>query len=342
MAVPIWKDYSVTLGNGAAYDYEIRLDTAAGTLIYSGRAYKRPGAASVVVRINDVCAAYLAEVLPTLNVPAGFTGFAVQQTFVVLADISGVWTTMDTIDFYNDWSYDYGFDPSLQPLADPINGELDPRQHLVISTLPVADLTAVLTFEDGTTMSVVIQIARSADFNDDFNDDFSVQDTSAHGGAAVLDLSPYTGLVSVSIGGVDYKVRDNACSKYCLYYTNSYGGWDSFLIDGIDRRVDGLVRHTMNKDYDNSDMDARGREDYAIEVVPTWELHTGLLTDDQSSRMHHLIESTDVFLCELATGDVVPVVLTDAECEHKTYRGSGRQMNTYTITAQLAQQQVRR
>ena len=342
MASPIWKDYKVTLGTGSYYDYEIRLDDSTGAVIYTGRAYKRPGAASVEVKVNDPCAAYLAEVLPALNVPAGFTGFAVQQTFCVRAYVSGSWVTKDTIDFFKDWSYDYDFDPATDPLAAPITGELDPRQHLIFSTLPVASLTAVLTYRDGTTSTVVFSIARSADFNDDFNDDFSAEDTAAHGGAAVIDLSAFTGLASVTIGGVTYTVREDTCARYALYYTNAHGGWDSFILDGQEKRTDALTRHTANKDYDNADADQRGRMDYAIEIVPTYVLHTGWLTDDQSARMHHLLESTDVFLLDLATGTVRPVILTNDACEHKTYKANGKQLNAYEITAQIAQEFYRR
>lgn len=341
MAVPIWKDYPVTLGTGDAYDYEIRLDDNSGDIIYFGRAHKRPGAASVVVKVNDICAAYLAERLPALNIPAGFTSFAVAQTFCVRALVSGTWTTKATIDFYNDWSYDHGFNPATMPLSDPITGELDPRQHLIFSTLPASDITAVLTFEDGTTSTIVIPIASSADFNNDFNEDFAHIDTAAHGGAAVIDLSAFSGIASVTIAGVTYKVRSEACPRYALYYVNAYGGWDSLLIDGNDRRIDTYDRHTIDMDYDNADPAARGRDDYAIEVTPNLELHTGYLTDEQSARMHHLLGSTHVYLYDLPTGVVRPLVLTNTECEFKRFR-TGHTLNAYTITAQVAQQFVRR
>lgn len=341
MAVPIWKDYPVTLGTGDAYDYEIRLDDASGAVVYSGRAHKRPGAASVVVQVNDICAAYLAERLPALNIPAGFTPFAVAQTFVVRAYVSGAWATKAAIEFYNDWSYDYAFNPATMPLSDPITGELDPNQRLIFSTLPASNLTAVLTFEDGTTSTIVIPIARSADFNNDFNDDFSDVDTEAHGGAAVVDLSAFSGLISVVIGGVAYKVRNESCRRYVIYYVNAYGGWDSLLIDGNDRRIDTYDRHTMDMDYNNADPAARGRDDYAIEVTPNLELHTGYLTDEQSARMHHLLGSTQVYLCDLPTGVVRPLVLTNTECEFKRFK-TGHTLNAYTITAQVAQQFVRR
>ena len=337
MAAPIWKDHFVTLGSGDYYDYELRLDSASGTRIFSGRAYKRPGATDVVVRINDIVADYLDQVLPQL-VPAGFTSFAV--ALKVLTRTGGV--TKDTTTFYNDWSYDEEFNSSTMPLADPVRKALDPRQHLLFSTLPASSLTATLTYKDGSTGTVVIPIAGSADFNNDFNEDFSTVDGSARGGCAVLDLSPFSGLASVTIGGVTYSVLDNACRDWCVYYQNAYGGWDSLLLDGTTSRRDGLVRHTTLVEYDNNDATARGRKDYAIEVTPAWTLRTGILTDDESSRMHHLLNSPEVYLCELGTSRVLPVVLTDTEHARQSYKANGRRVNEYTFNAQLAQERFRR
>ncbi|MCR5071203.1 MAG: hypothetical protein K6A62_04680 [Bacteroidales bacterium] len=334
---PIWKDHFVTLGNSNAYDYELRLDTTSGTQIFTGRAYKRPGAASCVVRINDIVADYLANVLPTL-VPAGFTSFAVAVT--VLTITGGV--TKDTTTFFNDWSYDPDFDPATMPLADPVRAVLDPRQHLIFSSLPAQSLTATLNFRYGPSSTVVISLARSADFNNDFNEDFSAQNVAARGGAAVLDLSAFTSLASVTIGGVTYQVLDDTCHEWALYYVNALGGWDSLLIDGNVVRSDAVARKTALLEYDNNVAAARGKRDYLAEITPSWLINTGILTDDESLRMHHLLNSVDVYLCHLATGAMTPVVLTDTENAQQTFKTNGRAVNRYQINAQLAQDRIRR
>ena len=48
-----------------------------------------------------------------------------------------------------------------------------------------------------------------------------------------------------------------------------------------------------------------------------------------------------MFVCDLPTGVVRPVVLTNTECDYKRYK-TGRTLNAYTITARVAQQFVRR
>lgn len=327
MAVPIWKDKIVTLAQANYTDFDIIADS---TTIYSGRAYLRPGATYTKVKVNNLCADYLAQALPASQ---GFTSFAVQKSFAV--QVAG--STIETIVFYNDWSYDDDFDPATMDLAHPINYLVDPRQYIIFSTLPVQSLTATLTFEDSTTMQVVIPVAFTADFNDDFNADFSQQDVAASGGAAFLDISQYTGLVSVQIGSTIYKVGDG-CAKYALYYINAYGGWDSFILDGNEVRKDTIERSTILTDYDNTTID-RGRKDYAIEYTPSWTFRTGYLSNDESGRMHHLLNSNEVYLCELATGTFYPICLTDGEYERKTFRG---QMIQYEFNAVFAQERFRR
>jgi len=340
MAIPIWKDKFVNLGSSSYEDFEIRLDDSAGAVIYSGRAYLRPGETDILVRINDICADYLASVLPTLAL-AGFTSFAVAQEFVVIADPNGTPSQVADVTFYNDWSYDEDWNAAVMGLADPIDGLVDPNQYILQSQLPASSVTATLHYTDGTTSTIVINIAGSADFNDDFNEDFSTIDASVNGGAAVLDLSAFSGLDYVEMGGKTYKVKD-MCPKYIAYYVNAYGGWDSFILQGNDREADSLVRHTTHRDYDNAVLSERGVKDYAIEVTKGWTLNTGWLTDNQSAKMHHLLNSTEVYLYDVAAGKMFPVVLTDTENEVKTYKGSGRVLNRYAFNAALAKEMVRR
>lgn len=334
---PIWKDRIVTLATSGDYaDFEIRQSTAAGPLLYSGRAYPRPGETDIKTRINEICASYLGALLPDFG--NRFTPMQVSETFVTL--VGGV--TKDTVTFVNDWSYDPDFDPDTDPLAEPINGVLDPRQWLVYTILDGA-VTARLDFEDGTTQNVPLVVGQDGSFNSAFNLSYNVATSGAGAaGTAVLNLADYPGVETVTVGGIVYTVRPNGCARYAIYYVNAHGGWDSLLLEKAATLRDALTRYTALHDYDNADPVARGRKDYAIEVTPAWTLRTGVLTDAQSLRMHHLLNSTEVYLQDLADGTFYPVVLTDTEAERKTYKGTGRQLITYTFNAQLAQERFRR
>lgn len=338
---PIWKDRIVTLAASGDYaDFEIRQNTAVGTLLYQGRAYPRPGETEIKARINEVCASYLGAPLPDLG--NRFTPMQVSETFVVIAQPGYV--TKDTVTFVNDWSYDPSrVHTSGGHLSDPITDELDPRQTLFFSILSGAQsVNVTLRFADGTSAVVSVPVAFSADFNDDFNGDFAQSDDPTKSGTAILDLSPFSGLAAVSFLGLTLKVREQGCARYCAAYVNAYGGWDTLLLEGTPSMRDTLTRHTASLDYDNADGSARGRKDYAIEVTPAWTLRTGILTDDESLRMHHLLNSTQVYLQDLADGTFYPVVLTDGEAERKTYKGNGRRLNTYAFAAELAQERYRR
>lgn len=340
---PIWRDYNVSLGSAASRDYTIRLGSAAGAILFAGRAYRRPGAATISVRINDVCADYIAATLP--RSVGGKTLLQGAATFVVEAGGAAI----DTVTFYNDWSYDPDFNPATMSLADPVDGLTDPRQRLFYTALPgTASVTAVITYGNGDTQSVPLTIYAAGDFNGDFNADFNVAG-AGDGGTAVLDLQDYAataalkgGFRSVVIGDTLYPVTAQPCHDYAAYYVNAYGGWDTLLLGGSTTLRDNLERFTMAKDYDNGDLSARGRKDYAIEVTPAWTLRTGILADDQSLRMHHLLNSPEVYLCELATGRFTPVLLTDLETPRKTYNGDGRRVAQYAFAAELAQQRFRR
>lgn len=313
---PIWKDRIVTLAAGADYaDFEIRIGSAAGTLLYAGRAYRRPGSADVVARINDVCADYLASTLPGASFPPSSSRIA--ETFVTVVGGSAV----DTVTFVADWSYDQlRTITAATPLSDPILPELDPRQPFLVSYLGTPG-AVTLTFQDNTTQTVT--------------------PASAGPATAVIDLATYEGLASVSYNGTTWKVAEN-CSRFLVAYFNAFGGWDTLVLDGIPARRDDLVRHTIDTDYDNTDPTARGRRDYAIEVSPAWTLRTGILTDAQSEKMHHLLDSPDVYLLDFADMVWRPVVLTDTTHDEQTYRSNGRRPAVYEFNAQLAQERFRR
>lgn len=313
---PIWKDRIVTLAAGADYaDFEIHVGSAAGTLLYAGRAYRRPGSADVVARINDVCADYLASTLPASSFPPPSARIA--ETFVTVVGGSAV----DTVTFVADWSYDQlRTITAATALSDPILPELDPRQPFLVSYLGTPG-AVTLTFQDNTTQTVALSGAGPA--------------------TAVLDLANYEGLASVSYNGTTWKVAEN-CSRFLVAYFNAFGGWDTLVLDGIPVRRDDLVRHTIDTDYDNTDPTARGRRDYAIEVSPAWTLRTGILTDAQSEKMHHLLNSPDVYLLDFADMVWRPVVLTDTTHDEQTYRSNGRRPAVYEFNAQLAQERFRR
>jgi len=339
MAVPIWKDYVVNLGVDTYIDYRVVIQDT-GDIIFSGRSFVRPGDTYIYVRINDICADYLENVLPTLS-QAEFSELSLPLTFNVQALRNGSWVDRASVQFLNDWSYDYGYNPATMGMSFPINGHIDPRMPIVWTGLNVSEVNATIYFTDGTSSQVIIPVEITDDFNADFNADFSRSVRSAGSGTAVFFASDWDNVDRVVIGRSTFRVVTE-CAKYALYYVNAYGGWDCFLIEGNTLEADTLKRFTREMVYDNRDIQNRGVQNYVNEITKGFTFYSGWLLDDQGERMHHLINSTDVYLYDIARGQMIPVTIPTTSCEYRTYKNQGNKLVNYTIQVQIAQNRIRR
>ena len=335
MAVPIWKDLFVNLGTGASYQFRIILyDTE--EVIYTGKAFKKPGETNVTIRINDICADYLVNVLPTLS-QAEFTELTLPVTFVVQVLSGARWVTKQSAQFINDWSYDYGYNPATMGMSFPINGRIDSRMPIVWTGLSVDEVTATIHFTDGTTAFVIIPVAIS----NDFNADFSRSVRSAGSGTAVFLPDAWDNVSKIVVGSSTFTVVTE-CAKYAIYYVNAHGGWDALLIEGNSLEADSLKRYTREMDYSNRDIQNRGIQNYVNEITKGFTFHTGWLLHDQGERMHHLINSTDVYLYDIANEQMIPVTIPTTTCEYKNYKNQGNKWVNYTIQVEVAQNRIRR
>ena len=338
-AVPIWKDHFTTLGTGDSIRYRIILaDTSA--VIYSGRAYKRPGETNVLARINDICADYITNVLPQLS-QAEFTRISLPVTFRVQTLSGSTWSTKESVQFTNDWSYDYSYNAATMGMSFPITGNIDIRMPIVWTGLNVSQVNATIYYTDGRYARVIIPVAISNDFNADFNSDFSKSVRSAGSGTAVFLPSAWDNVARIVVGSSTFRVVTD-CAKYAIYYINAYGGWDSLLIEGNTMEVDNLKRYTREMVYDNRDIQNRGIQNYVNEIDKGFTFHSGWLLHDQGERMHHLINSPDVYLYDIAAGEMIPVIIPMTSCEYRNFSNNGNMLVDYTIQVQIAQNMIRR
>lgn len=126
------------------------------------------------------------------------------------------------------------------------------------------------------------------------------------------------------------------CGEYAIYYLNRYGGWDSFLIEGNVVKKDEYEKYYTNKSFNNTTLDFE-RKVYNNQITTSFELNTGWLTDEQSNTLaFNLIPSNTAYLHNLATGELRPVVITNAETEYKKFI-NGKKLNRYKITVQNSQ-----
>lgn len=351
MAAPIWKDYyldlSAYLAGGDYVDYRVKLG---GTVIYTGRAVERADG-TVPVRLNDILADYLGRNLPRFVTPSVVRPMDFERTFVVEYYDESIedWDEVETVEMRNDWSYVDGFDPSVSGLSFPIDGKAAQQQWLVFTDESAEeDITVHLQYD-----------SEGPDFlEEDFNLDFLIEQNQADivldamgvGAFRVfaLDLSTFPPLRTVTIGTHVWHVVGGCSARYALHYVNAFGGWDSFFVAGNGKRTDSLTHHNTGQIADNASVypeERRNQRTFVNEVAPSYELHTGLLTDRESERMHHLLNSPQVLLEDFgedALHRVSPVVLTGTSTPHLTYDNNGRQLMAYTITARLAEERMRR
>lgn len=348
---PIWRDAFHTLAtDGSSVPFRIytgdeNQPTQGGLPIYEGLCSPRPDGRAVI-RLNDIAADYLTHTIPNLG-DAAFTALTFPVYFYIFRYTNGAWSwdpSDDCYAFLLDWSYDPDY-TTADGLAFPVDGVISRNQYLLFTALNVPAISADLTYDDGTHDTVTIQLAHGADFDASFNRDFARSLQAAGSGTAVFRPSAYDTpakrVVAISVNGVDYDVVD-PCERYVLYYLNAYGGWDSLLVQGHTRRTDTLERSTLETAYDNNGITTRGIRDYAIGITRGYTFNTHILSDLQSERMHHLLESPDVYFHDLDTDTIRPLVLTGSDCVFQDYRSNGARMSQYEIAAKVAQAFERR
>lgn len=324
---PIWKDYFVTLANtevaaGVPFSVDIL-----GETIYSGRAFARPGSGNIVSRLNDIIVPYLVRGLSII----GETDVPVIGEEVEIDEGSAY--VSET--FRADWSYDDAFDPNSDGMNFPICDIVLPGQY-VPHTDPISR---------NIDFNIVTLGASGGMFDASFNESFAifgdvpVTATIANGGiyqTAWLDLRDYPTATAVEVGGRNYRVG-GGCRQYALYYVNAYGGWDTLAVLGKTAESDAITRHTTERVYDNRQASARGKVNYCNELKHQYIFHTHPLTSPQCARMHHLLNSPLVYLHDVSTGLIRPIVLTGNVTEYKQ-----QALNVYAIEAELAQDRIRR
>lgn len=339
MIHPIWKEFSVYLGprEVQSVDYIIAYKQGESlTTIYSGRAYAKPNSNKIEAVINDVCSDWLSNSLP--NLAEGFSRQDLPVEFSInQVTAMGQYVNLGQVQFINDWSYDPDFIAEIQGLAHPVNGRIDSRQWLLWTGLNVSEVEADVILKNGESFKVFIPVEIAADFNADFNADFAKILKVAGSGTAVFSPSQWGDVSSVVINGNQYDII-NSCSRYVLYYLNAHGGWDSLLIEGAASEQDKLTRHTMTK----AGVYGREKSNYLNEIEKSITLHTSWLSDEQSLRMHHLLNSTDVYLHDLEKNSILPVILEGSSTPYKTFKGEGGKLVNYTIEVTIAQTRMRR
>lgn len=222
--------------------------------------------------------------------------------------------------FVRDYSYDPSIDYSQnQPLAFPINGLIPAGVRMQVAEWAASNSGSLQVVDENGTLVVnetLVKGLNTAEFI-----------TGAEG-------KEYT------FGNNIYKVVD-ACRGALLRYVNAYGGIDYLLVEGVCKKQDKITRASYEKDADALSQQFETK-DYQATMEASWQGHTGWLTDRQSLHMKHLVESVEVYMIDLTTGDEIPVVMRDNSLEYKTFENNGRKLVNYTLAWTESQKKIRR
>ena len=327
--IPIWRDAVVQLPyNDQSSHTEFRIAIGNDSYAFLGRAYNRPDPSTgeftlgPTVRLNDIVADYLRQTfIPDLSVQDD--AWAPPLAVRVRLYTGNTVRSDDT--FLLDWSYDYGRNAYTDVLHDPVDGRLDGRQHMIQTSRTAYNMNFYFNGANVVTVS-----------------------SRTEGGNFMVYLRPLSeSYTSLRVNGIEYALDQERCSdRFVLHYVNAFGGWDCLLMAGQSVSSYGYDRKRFSYDHRNDDNlnppSLRGTRDYANVIEPRWSLRSGLMNDEQSARMHHLLGSVLVYLEDLTTGEFFPVVLTDSSYTVQTVNGNNRKPIQYTINVKLAAERVRR
>ena len=227
-------------------------------------------------------------------------------------------TVLGSYTFVRDYSYDKGMDYTQdQWLNRPVNGRIPSGVKMSVDMWGSGPGGAMQVMESGGSL-VVNKILQKG----------------LNTGEWVSGVVGQT----YSFGSEKYEVVD-VCQGVLLKYVNAYGGVDFLLVEGVCKKTDKITRASYEKDAAAGTTDFE-TADYQASMSAEWRGVTGWLTDSQSMRMKHLVESVEVYMIT-QDGEEVPVVMRDSSLEYKTFR-SGRSLVNYTLQWVESQKKLRR
>lgn len=312
----IWADQDTNLTSllsSGSVTYTIDVDS---TTIFTGRAAATPDG-TCVIRVNDICADYLKQVIFGYSSDGITLNPDINKTFSIR--VAG--TEVASLNFVCDWSYEAATHTDGAMLSAPIRAKMPVGFPIVYTQMGAGSLSRTRITSGGS----------------------SSQDTITFSGSGTY-VSTYTATYKrVVLGSQAYDIIPNCEARYALYYVNAYGGWDGIALKGTELRSDSYTRHTNDVRYkESATTQERGKRNYLNEIATRWTLRTGILTDDEASRMHHLLGSTDIWLYDSQNQKMYPVTITDTDCPYYSFKNNGRNPVEYTINVELAQSHIRR
>ena len=129
------------------------------------------------------------------------------------------------------------------------------------------------------------------------------------------------------------------CADYVLHFVTAKGGWLSFPFEGRCSKSDDISSYYFNRAYDNTTKEFEQGK-YISEIVTTYKLNTGILTEEEAARFaKNVISTPKAYLQIISEGKIFPVVVTDNKADYKQY--GEEDVITYELTVRESQSKIK-
>lgn len=323
--LPAWKDLVIrqyAVGTGTL-TYSLK---DGENIIFTGRSHNVSDTNTYTIPFSSIARDYV-DARITLDLSKTVQDeVPYSRTITVL----GISPTREYL-IYNDYSYEERELPTDVGiiLSQPLSNIVDPRQYLFCTEAVFLENLTMWTAEVNMGRNTIdeAEVENCATFTiplsnyDTLSNEVIIVDPQAHNPARYI------------------MQKTNA--DYCLYYLNAYGGYDHLLIKGNSLMSESYTRTEVRRNELNTTL-KHNRDIIATDISRKWQLHTDYLSDDQWALTHHLLGSPHIFLHNLNTGEVMPVIITAHQADWKTYRNQGNRKSNLTIEVEEARTRVRR
>ena len=327
LSFPIWKTMNVEIPIVTPF-YSIK---KGDDLIFSGKVYAQKTDSVRSINVNDIIEDYTSD---SIDITSSQRWQKTENEKVFTLATGTNETEMS--DMFNlvvadDWSYSDRARTYFT--SDPICYTLDSRQYFIFSVQNRYGDTLPSYSYQTDTMSV--DGVETGDYK-------VVSDESYT--QIIKDISNIKTIDITEMNNVDDTRYFKVCTtknKYCLYYKNLYGGYDSILLNPTSQLSASITDNTLTTDYDTTVINHYKRS-YSKTIQNKWTLKTNLLNDTQSEKMRHIYTSNQMWLHNLETGRLYAVNPVDKTFTEKTFKSNKHKPLSYTITVEEAYTQDRR
>lgn len=327
ISFPIWKTMNIEIPIVTPF-YTIK---KGDDLIFSGKIYAQKTDSVRSINVNDIIEDYTSDSIDITS-SQRWQKTENEKVFTLATGVNETeMSDMFNLVVTDDWSY--ADRARTYFTSDPICYTLDSRQYFIFSvqnrygdTLPSCSYQTDLVSVDG---------VESGDYK-------VVSDESYT--QIIKDISNIKTIDITEMNNVDDTRYFKVCTtknKYCLYYKNLYGGYDSILLNPTSQLSASITDNTLTTDYDTTVLNHYKRS-YSKTIQNKWTLKTNLLNDTQSEKMRHIYTSNQMWLHNLETGRLYAVNPVDKTFTEKTFKSNKHKPLSYTITVEEAYTQDRR